>query len=316
MLDSLRFVMGAVAKKDFVPSLVHFSIEGGRVRGFNGMLGLCCPIDMNLTVSPKATQFVKAIQTCKETIQLHVTPAGRLAVKSGTFRVFVDCTEETYPMVEPEGAEIVPQGPIMAVLKKLAPFIAEDASRPWARGILLRGNSAFATNNIVVIEHWMATPFPTEINIPKMAVTELLRIGEEPTSLQVSELNATFHFSGGRWLRTQTYSTKWPDLSRVLDVESVQLPVPEGLWQAVEDLAPFVDDLGRLHLAPGTISTGQTDGSGASVDLPALGVTGCFNAHQLSLLKGVVDTIALDGYPKPCLFYGDGVRGAIVGMRA
>lgn len=308
--------MGAVAKKDFVPSLVHFSIEGGRVRGFNGMLGLCCPIDMNLSVSPKATQFVKAIQTCKETIQLHVTPAGRLAVKSGTFRAFVDCTEETYPMVEPEGAEIIPQGPIMAVLKKLAPFIAEDASRPWARGILLRGNSAFATNNIVVIEHWMSTPFPTEINIPKAAVTELLRIGEEPTALQVTADNATFHFSGGRWLRTQTYSTKWPDLSRVLDVESVQLPVPEGLWQAVEDLSPFVDDLGRLHLAPGKISTGQTDGSGASVDLPALGVTGCFNAHQLSLLKGVVDTIALDGYPKPCLFYGDSIRGAIVGMRA
>lgn len=315
MLDSLRFVMGAVAKKDFVPSLVHFNIEGGRVRGFNGMLGLCCPIEMNLSVSPKATQFVKAIQTCKDTVQLHVTPAGRLAVKSGAFKVFVDCTEESYPMVEPEGDEIVPKGPIMAVLKRLAPFIAEDASRPWARGILLRGNSAFATNNIVVIEHWMETPFPTEINIPKAAVTELLRIGEEPTSLQVTESNATFHFSGHRWLRTQTFTTKWPDLSKVLDVESTQTPVPDGLWEAVTDLLPFADDLGRLHLVPGVISTGHTDGTGASVELSSLEVTGCFNAQQLALLKGVVSTIALSGYPKPCLFYGDSIRGAIVGMR-
>jgi hypothetical protein len=31
MLDALKFVKGAVAKKDFVPELTHFRITGGRV---------------------------------------------------------------------------------------------------------------------------------------------------------------------------------------------------------------------------------------------------------------------------------------------
>jgi DNA polymerase III sliding clamp (beta) subunit (PCNA family) len=314
MLDSLRFVIGAVAKKDFVPSLTHFRISDGMVRGFNGTVGLSCPIGINLSVSPKATPFVKAIQTCKETIQLHVTPAGKLAVKSGAFKAFVECTPDSSIAVEPEGENVLLNGNLLQVLKRLLPFIAEDASRPWARGILLRGNSAYATNNIVVIENWMETPFPVEINIPKMAIVELLRIGEEPERLQISENSATFHFSGQRWMRTQTYATQWPDLARILDRESSQTPVPAGLWQAIEDLVPFVDDLGRLYLSPGLIATGQTDGTGASVELPDILNPGCFNFAQLRLLQDTIQTMDFTSYPKPCLFFGDRIRGAIVGM--
>ncbi len=40
MLDTLKFIQGAVARKDHVPALVHFRIAGGRIRGFNGTLSL------------------------------------------------------------------------------------------------------------------------------------------------------------------------------------------------------------------------------------------------------------------------------------
>jgi DNA polymerase III sliding clamp (beta) subunit (PCNA family) len=316
MLDSLRFVQGAVAKKDFVPALTHFRIEGGTIRGFNGMLGLCCPIDLDLDCSPKALQFVKAVQTCKDTIQLHMTPAGRLSVKSGKFKALVDCIQDSFPEVSPEGQELQLDGGLLKVLKLLAPFIADDASRPWARGILLRGQSAFATNNIVLIERWLGYTFPVEINIPKSAVTELIRIGEEPESLQVTENSVTFHFAGKRWLRTQTYSTQWPDLSRILDRPSTPQPIPDGLLDAAVDLLPFVDELGRLFLAPGQVTTGHGDGAGAAIDVPGIQAEGCFNAQQVILLKGVAKTLDLGGYPGPCAFFGDQIRGALIGMRA
>lgn len=316
MLDSLRFVQGAVAKKDFVPALTHFRIHGGTIRGFNGMLGLCCPIDLDLDCSPKALQFVKAVQTCKDTIQLHMTPAGRLSVKSGKFKALVDCIQDSFPEVSPEGQELQLDGGLLKVLKLLAPFIADDASRPWARGILLRGQSAFATNNIVLIERWLGYTFPVEINIPKSAVTELIRIGEEPESLQVTENSVTFHFAGKRWLRTQTYSTQWPDLSRILDRPAAPQPIPDGLWDAAVDLLPFVDELGRLFLAPGQVTTGHGDGAGAAIDVPGIQAEGCFNAQQVILLKGVAKTLDLGGYPGPCAFFGDQIRGALIGMRA
>ncbi len=315
MLDALRFVQGAVAKKDFVPTLQHFRIEGGTIRGYNGMMGLCCPIALDLNVCPKAAPLIKAIQTCKDTIAIHMTTGGRLGIKSGAFKAFVDCINEPFPEVVPEGRCIELKGELLGVLKLLSPFIAEDASRPWARGILLRNQSAFATNNVCLIEYWLGYDFPVELNIPKAAVSELLRINEEPTGLQFTESSVTFHFAGHRWLRTQTYSTNWPDLASILDKPSALVPVPEGLWQATEDLAAFVDVLGRVFLRSGTLATSQTEGEGAAVEVAGLVAEGCYSLKQFRLLEPVATLLDLSTFPAPCAFSGDRLRGAIVGMR-
>ena len=315
MLDSLRFVQGAVAKKDFVPALTHFQIKDKFILGFNGMLGLRSPIALDLDVNPRAIQLIKAIQTCKDTIQLNLTAAKRLSVKSGKFKALIDCIEGDYPEIVPEGVEVPMKGDLLAGLKVLAPFIADDASRPWARGILLRGQSGYATNNIVIVEYWLGYDFPVELNIPKAAVMELLRIGEEPVMLQVAEGSVTFHFPGDRWLRSQTYTTEWPAVQSILDRPSTPMAIPEGMWEAIESLLPFVDEQGRLYFSDGAITTGHGEGAGAAVDIPDIKADGCFNAAQIQLLKGVAETLDLTGYPAPCAFFGDRLRGAIVGIR-
>lgn len=316
MLDSLRFVQGAVAKKDFVPELTHFKIEDGRILGFNGSIALSCPIDLDLNVCPKAIPFVKAIQTCKETIQLHLTPSGKLSVKSGPFKALVECVPSFVPEAGPEGPEAPLNGGILPVLKTLSPFIAEDASRPWARGILFRNGSAFATNNVCLLEHWLGAPFPVEINLPKSAVTELLRIGEEPVRIQVTETSATFHFKGDRWLRTQLYTTQWPDVARILDTFSNQQPVPEYLFDSIETLKPFVNESNRVFFHPsGVVATSESEDEGAKVEIPEVQTGGCFHIEQILLLDGVASTIDFSAWPAPCLFQGENLRGAIVGMR-
>ena len=316
MLSSLKFVQGAVAKKDFVPALNHFRIESGRVKGQNGMIALSGPIDLDLSITPKAVEFTKAIQACNDTISMHLTPAGRLSIKSGRFKAFVDCLSEPFPAVEPEGVEVKLDGTFLEVVKQLAPFIAEDASRPWARGILFRGSSAFATNNVVLVERWLGYNFPVAINVPKQAVAELLRINEEPERLQVTETSVTFHFSNARWLRTQTYSLEWPDVSKVLDQPGTPTPPPETLFSAIETLVPFVGEQSKIFFMPdGSITTSESEGQGASVQLDPFGALGCFNIHQFLLLQGVATEIDLTLYPSPCIFYGDRIRGALVGMR-
>lgn len=316
MLDSLKFVQGAVAKKDFVPALTHFRIKGRQIKGYNGMMGLCSPIDLDLDVTPRAAQFKKAIETCEDTIAIHLTPAGRLAIKSGKFKVFVDCIDEEFPDVNPEGEFITLDGSLLKFLKRLAPFIAEDASRPWARGILFRGHSGYATNNVVLVEHWLGYNFPFELNIPRAAVVELIRIGEEPEQIQYSKNSVTFHFSGNRWLRTQVLETAWPDLSRVLDRPSEQLPVPESLWSSIRSIKPFADDLNRLFVRDGLITTSLDEGLGASVEVPGLIADNCYNFDHFLLLEELATTIDLkEG--SPALFFGmEGhVRGAISRMR-
>lgn len=317
MLETLKFVQGAVAKKDYVPALTHFRIHNGFIRGYNGSIALCSPIDLNLTCNPRAVQFVKAVQTCESTVQLHMTPTKRLAVRSGSFSALVECLPDDveYPDIKPEGDTVPLEGDLLETLKILSPFIAEDASRPWARGVLFRGQSAYATNNVIVAERWLGPVFPVEINIPQEAIKELLRIGIPPTSLQVSNASATFHFGAGKWLRCQLYSTQWPDVSPILDRECNATPLPEGFFDSLEKLTPFVGDEGYCYLRGGRVSTTQVDEVGAAVEVPGLVAESCFNLKQLQLVGTVAQRMDLSLHPAPCLFYGDKLRGAIVGMR-
>lgn len=318
MLDSLRFVQGAVARKDFVNALTHFEIKGGYVKGFNGALTLCAPIALDLDVTPKASTFTRAIMTCKDVIQISQTNAGRLSIKSGKFRALVDCTDEYFPVTIPEGDEIVfPTAGLLPVLNALEPFIAKDASRPWACGILLRDQSAYATNNSVLIEHWLGYRFPIPLNIPKGAIAEMLRIGEEPVRMQCTENSATFFYSGDRWLKTQLYSLEWPDLQKVFNDPTVSLvTIPEGLWEALESLHPFVDKLRRIYVKDGHISTDREDNNGALMEVPGLVGSGIYNVDFLLELKDIAETIDLHWRNgKGIYFFGKGIRGAMMGQR-
>ena len=317
MLEALRFVQGAVAKKDFVAALTHFRIKDRTIVGANGNMALSSPIDLGLDIMPKAGQFIKALQTCQETISMHLTAGGRLSIKSGRFKALVDCIPDGFPDTTPAGIFVeLPDG-ILPALKALSSFIAEDASRPWARGILLRGSSAYATNNVVLMEYWLKTPFPVAINIPRSAVTELLRIGVEPARLQVCQDSVTFHYEGGQWLKTQLYSTEWPDLNRIFKPVPNAAPVPPSLWDALEDLRPFTGKLNQVYLSVGKVSTGPDDDeASATSEVPGITAEGVFNLDYLLRLKGFAEKIDLASYPSPCMFFGDNLRGAIIGMRA
>lgn len=316
MLTELKFVQGSVAKKDFLPALTHFVIEDGYVRGFNGTLALCSPIPFDIACKPKAATLIKAIGNCEESILLSMTPTGRLSVKSGKFKAFIDCVEGDTVHAMPEGDTVVIDGAVLLqAFKVLAPFIGDDASRPWSNGILLKGASAYATNNITLVEYWTGVNVAEPLNIPRAAVRELLRIDEAPVSVQLSDKSITFHFDGGRWLRTQLFDTEWPDLARVLNRESAPQPLNAELFDALKTVQPFVDKLGRIHFTPGRVQTSLEEGEGAGYDLPGFEHTGIYQIEMLKLLEGTAQAIDWSTYPNPCMFFGERLRGAIIGMK-
>lgn len=315
MLDALKFAMGAVARKDYVPSLTHFRIAGNKIYGFNGRITICSPIALDLVASPKAVPFVRAIETCREEVTLGLTPTGRLSVRSGAFKANIECLEDGFTPVQPDGTFIELNGSLLGALKVLIAFTGEDASRPWAMGILFKENSAFATNNVCLIQYWLGYQFPQELNIPQATVRELLRIGEEPRYLQVCKDSVTFWYDQDKWLNTCLYDTGWPDLAQVLDRENAAKPIIPQLFEAINDLVPFIEDSKALYFLPDEVTTSLTEGQGASVDLLGGPRDGKYHISQLQLLEGVATHVDWDLYPKPCLFFGEQVRGAIIGMR-
>lgn len=316
MLADLKFVQGAVAKKDFLPALTHFVIENGTVRGYNGTIALCSPIPFDISCKPKAEPLVRAIGNCTETVQLSLTPAGRLSVKSGGFKTFIDCVDGETPHALPSGQQVEVNGPaLLAGLKAVQEFIGEDASRAWCNGVLLKGGSMFATNNVTLVEFWAGSTLPIVVNLPRAAVRELIRIGEPPTHAQYDEHCVTFHYEGRRWLRTQLLPADWPDLSRVLDKPCNPQPMDSRIFEGLANIKHFADKLNRVIFRDGCMCTHDTDGEGASFAVEGLAVDGVYNIEMMELLQGVALQVDFTTYPAPCLFFGENLRGAIIGMR-
>lgn len=317
MLDQLKFVQGAVAKKDFLPELTHFAIDGGRVRGYNGMLALCTPIPFDIECKPKADALVRAISKCSETVQLSLTPTGKLSIKSGAFRALIDCVpaERETPHVEPDGDVLPIQGEaLLAALKAVNPFIADDASRPWSNGVLLSGTSAFATNNVTAVEYWVGDAFPRVVNLPRACVKEMLRIDEAPVSAQFGVSSVTFHYSGERWIRTHLLEADWPDLAAIIDGPSDCYPIDEELFAALDTLRPFLDKMGRVYMGEGKLTTHADPAEGAVYELPSAQHAGLYRLEILQLLQGTCQRIDWSAYPERCRFFGDRLRGVLIGM--
>lgn len=316
MLKELKFVMGAVGKKDLLPALTHFRIEQGTVRSFNGTIALCTPIQLDIDCVPKAEPLVKAIQNCDETVTLNITPNGKLSIKSGAFRALIECVEQETPHAIPEGEHFEIDGEmLLSAMEGVYPFIGNDASRPWSNGVLLMGHSAFATNNVMAVEYWCGKPFPRICNVPKAAIKEMLRIKEAPVSAQATETSITFHYEGDRWLRTQLLETAWPDIPKLLSGTSNQQPIDNRIFEALDKLKPFSDKMGRIYFKEGSISTHSEQAEGACVDIDSINFNGIYQIEMFNLMRGIATTIDLSTYPKPCLFMGKMLRGAIIGMR-
>lgn len=324
MLKELKFVMGAVAKKDLLPAMTHFKIEDGHVRSYNGKMAISSPIAFNMNCNPKAETLFKAIQQCEETITLSMTPGGKLRVQSGNFRAFVELVDGETPHPLPEGDNIYFDGEeFMRMIRTVSPFVGNDASRLWANGILVRGPSAFATNNATLVEYWMGgMEFPLVCNIPGACVTELLRVNEAPTHAQVHGRSITFHYADERWIRSQLFETEWPDLAKVLNVPSNPVPMPDTFFDAIEKLRRGTVATSKIFFNNGLLSTHLEEQTGSSVEIDGLEFRGCYNIYIMSLLKGVVTHADFSLYPEPAMFFGcpddqgrQRLRGAVIGMR-
>lgn len=317
MLAELKFVQGAVSRKDLLPEMTHFAIVDGRITSYNGVLALSSPIDFGIDCFPKADALIKAIGSCNDVTTLSMTPAGRLRVESGKFRCFVPCLTEQAHDISPEGDDVQIDGEaFLKGMQTVVRFVGNDASRPWTNGVMLNHQSLFATNNVSLVQYWLGISFPVPVNIPLVAIRELLRTGKPPTHVQLTERSITFHFAEGEWIRTQLLSTDWPDIYSLLNVESNPAPIPDELFVAIEALKGSEDELRRVFIKGNEMRTHQDEEEiGACYTSDMHMPVGCFSGTVLELLKGVATHADFSLYPQPIAFFGDSLRGVLMGMK-
>lgn len=302
--------------------LQHFEIRDGRIRSYNGVMMLSAPIDLPVIATPRADQFTKAIAGCGDApIALSMTGTGRIGVRAGKFRAYVDCVDTPFPVEDRLG--FLRQAPlsVLATLKLLAPFMAIDASRPWAMGVLFDGPQAYATNNVVLVNTAM-TPLTCErkICLPREAVLEMLRINEEPVAYYLEDNAITFGYEGGRVLHTRLQSSEWPNVQGVIkaafDLSGRDLaPIPEDMVQAMAAIKPFVGDDNRIHYGGNMLCTSLNPNEGAGYEIGDCNGQNFFNHAMLELVVSRAKQAAFGAESARCPFVGDGFVGVIVGCR-
>lgn len=314
MLDALRFVRGAIAAKDFVPVLRHFYIGGGIIRGSNGKMTICSPIEGVPDCCPEGLSFIKAISSCESEPSLTLTKAGRVKISAGAFTAFVAAIPvEQHLHVEPEGSRVAMAPGLLDAIKAMRSFVGTDASRQWSTGILLTGTHAYATNNVIAVEHVLATTMPRAC-LPAFALDELLRINEDPIAYSSSANNLTFYFTGDRWVKTQLLPSDWPPIDEMLNATiSATTPPHPDLFKALQLLRPFADEMLGVTLDENGLRVGDAEDAARFAIAGGL-PPGFFHLDMLMLLKDST-AIELSEYPSRVPFNRPRLRGIMMGMR-
>lgn len=316
ILNTIKFVRSAVDSKTPIQDMQHLILENGHVRSTDGVLSLGSPIDVDLTCAPHADTLVRALAHCKDVVSLGLTPSGRLRVSSGKFKAFVPCVEVDGGMYHPKpsGQQIEVDGELLlTAFKRLEPFVCTDMLRPWTNGILLKGQSAFATNNVCLAEVWLGVDLPFTANIPLPAIKAMVKQGTPPSMLMMDNNSVTFLYDSGRWIKSQLYESEWPDLSKLLNRPSNPKPLPEDFFAALAAVGKFTDD-GKVYFAGGCMVSSTSDQDGARYEVDGLPDAGIYRSEMLALLKGVATHADFDRYPTPAAFFGENIRGIVMGL--
>jgi hypothetical protein len=322
LTKTLRFVQGAIStSRAGLPDMEHYRIEDNRITAFNGRMALSAPFGLAIKAYPKAADFYKAVRACEgaEEVKVKLTEGGKLGIATDTFRAYVSSLPDVEYYPQPEGALSPCPETLLDDLKLVAPFVGEDASRPWGTGVLFDHGCLTATNNVVILRVWNDHGMPT-INLPGFAVNELLRIGELPTMIQTDGISCiTFHYLDGSWLKAFLLATEWPRelMDRIFAEPAEFQYLPEDMAAAVETMAAFVDGPSSpIYFEDGYITNSPHKQDGALVAVPGLAAGPCFAFRALRLSLGIAEAWDLSLWPdKPCAFMAkDGkARGALLG---
>jgi len=237
MFEALKFVQGAVSEKDLVPVLTHFHIKDGEVQGSNGRLTISAPVEAVGDVIVPAALMIKALDACKAP-EVKITEKS-VMVKDGKFSARLPKSNDVFPVATKPVGETLPVSGLVETLRKLRPFVGDDATRLWACGVLFRGGYAYATNNVTIAEA-NAPAFEREMVLPTPVIDELLRIKVEPDHMVMDETTIGFYW-GDRWLKAKVLTGEWPPVQDMINRDDLP-EIPKGLADAVSRIAPFCDD--------------------------------------------------------------------------
>lgn len=238
----------------------------------NGRYTVDVPTDLPVC-TVNADRIIAAWTACKGEAEATCSDAN-LLVKAGRVRARIPLADPgVYPRTGPTAKTNHTAPGVARLLARLQPFVATDASKPWATSICLKDGFAYATNNVVLCRVPFPTVLPATVNLPSSVFDAIIAKGE-PVDMGASEDSVTFYFEDGVWIKTGLIAGDWP--TGVVDKLVGSLP----------------DDWATPHPELGAMLT--TASKMADARHPVVQ----FNGHGLKLVDDAFEADELDPVPE------------------
>lgn len=312
MQIAIKFVRGAVAVKDLVPILTTFHIYNGRIQGYNGSVCIDHPLerkDLNITIPAKP--FIKAVDICGGEPEITKLENERVQLSKGSFKCKIALeNQDDFPVAEHPVAHDHKLGDgFLDMVKLVAPFISDDASRPWSMSIKISQGYMYATNNIVIVRTKLNAPCDDFIMSSEL-VTELLRIWQAPSHVTNTSEEIFFKYPNGAWIKGQAPAEGWPDIAPLFESGFDDLkPIPGNLKGAVEKLASFAENGLIRFTADGVFAGHEDDAHIEGLELDEI----AFHVSPLTEVLKVANHYDLTTTPPR--FAGERIKGIICNVK-
>lgn len=312
-MDVLAIADRIASSGSGIEIMSHVKIQDNMLTVTNGKVSLEARVhDMPDMVVPAAL-LKKAISVKGD--KSYSVGDHYVTVKSGKFRARLPISTAVFPERVEEIDEYTNHGDLLHAFAALRPFVAIDATRPWACAIRVADGYAYATNNIVVARYPISYT-GENFNVPSYALDVLLQLDTYILKgVQKTAQALRFHFEGSLTLTSNFVDLEWPDMHKFFDRGTTDQAVPLALRDIVDTLLPFVPDakFPIIIIKDRCVSTQQGTQS-AEVDL-AVNAAAAFHAKPLDQVLAAATHFDFSDYPKPCRWRGDKLEGVIAGVR-
>lgn len=315
-IDALQFV-SLIHKNDGNLNKTHCRIENGMIYSYSEGVSIGIPIKEDLNACPHVIKFLSALKKCKEKVSITQLDSGRLSIKSGKFRAFVDCApSDTLVLVEPDQNIAIVTPVIVTALSAVMPLLDDNppTGRSYLGGALLKKGSVIGTNGKALLEYWHGIDLPPGIIIPKSSINIIIRCSKELIGFGFSDTSATFHYDDGSFIKTQLYENNYPSTDSLFNSVGEKTNISEEFFESVSAIKDFSEE-GKIYFKKDGVYTSKNDNDGACYEVEGVLKEGCFNYKYLESVKEYFKEISLSPDGVKLIFFGGPCRGIIMGIR-
>lgn len=211
MRDEVDWITDALSAKNIAREMTHYRVESGEIRATDGRLTAGHPFDHPGPFLVPGSEFEKLVRRMPDDCTLTVKEDSivlRSGRSSGNIKT-LPVEQWSYPGIDEDGWQDAPEG-LIDVLKKIRPFVSDNATQAWALGVALQYGYAYATNNIAIAGARIDSVGDINCILPVWAVDFIVDRSEGLESWQWTANYVAFRWANGAWMRAQLIDSTFP----------------------------------------------------------------------------------------------------------